>query len=125
MILADAATAHPDGTVSMLRAWINQVFGPKPPFLLRAALAVRIEGSEQDHGQHRFAISCLAEDGSAVLPTVEGDFEFPKEGGATSFVVGLQAPFQSTGLFRFSLRVDGVELQDWPITASLKLSSKS
>ena len=40
LILAEAATAHPDGTVSILRAGINKVVGSKPPFNLQATLIV-------------------------------------------------------------------------------------
>ncbi len=115
MILADAATAHPDGTISMLRAWINQVWGAAAPFPFRGALAIRIQGEIGDQGKHSFDLKCLDLDGQEVLPKLQGEFEVPKGGGAASFVLNIQAAFQKPAKYVFVLRVDRVQLQEWQI----------
>ncbi len=118
MIVAEAATAHPDGTISILRAWINQLSGQAPPFVLRGALAIRIEGEIGDSGTHKFDLRCLNEDGRDVIPKLEGSFEVPQGGGVSAFVLNLQAPFQNAGKYLFVLRVDQVQLSEWPMTVS-------
>ncbi len=120
MILADAASAHPDGTISMLRAWINRIWGSTPPFLLRGALAIRIEGEIGDQGKHSFDLKCLDLDGQEALPKVEGEFEVPKGGGAASLVLNLQAAFKQPAKYLFVLRVDRVQLQEWPIEVCVR-----
>lgn len=116
IVLAEAATTHPDGTISMLRAGINQIRGEGPPFKLRAALAVRIQAELGDAGKHRFDLKCMNEDGAEALPTLEGEFEVAQGGGVSSFVLAMQVDFQAAGRFLFVLRVDRVQLDEWTIT---------
>ncbi len=115
MIVGEAATAHPDGTISILRAWINQFFGQAPPFPFRGAIIARIEAEIGDSGSHRFDLRCLNEDGGDVLPKLEGTFEVPPGGGSIAFVLNPQVQFAKTGKFLFVLRIDQVQLAEWPI----------
>src|SRR4051812_1524618 len=68
MLLAEAATGHPDGTISMLRAGINQVWVQQPPFGLHASLVSRIEAELGDAGTHQFDLRCMNDDGAEVMP---------------------------------------------------------
>ncbi len=112
-MLADSASAHQDGTTSMLRAGIDRVQGPAAPFVLRAALVVRIQGDIGDVGQHDFDLKCLDIDGTEVMPRLDGQFTIERGGGATFLVLTMQAPFQRPGSYVFVLRVDRVQLGDW------------
>jgi hypothetical protein len=118
MLLGEAATAHPDGTISILRAWINQFLVQGPPFPFRGAIIVRIEAEIGDSGSHRFDLRCLNEDGADVLPKLEGSFEVPQGGGTIAFVLSPQVQFARAGQFLFVLRVDQVQLAEWPLRVS-------
>lgn len=47
--LAEAATRHPDGTVSVLRAGINRVSGAHAPFILHAAQSTPAMAIKSQH----------------------------------------------------------------------------
>ena len=110
LILAAAATGHPDGTISMLRAGITHVWGDKPPIPLQATLVVRIESELSDMGNHDFDIKCMDEDGQQALPPVKGQFAVPQGGGVNNLILGLAVAFQKHGRYVFFVRVDNVEL---------------
>ena len=118
IILAEAATSHPDGTTSMLRAGITHLWGESPPLTLQAALYVRIEAELGDEGSHQFDLRCMNEDGVEVLPRLQGQFQVSRGGGVNSIVLGVAMAFQKFGPFTFYLRVDNVELDKWTITAA-------
>ena len=75
LLLAEAATAHPDGTISMLRAGITNVWGDKPPVQLQASLVTRIESDPGDVGKHAVEIFLIDADGKEVMPKLSGEFE--------------------------------------------------
>lgn len=111
LILADSAASHPDGTISMLRAGVNQIHGQR----LRAAMVVRIEAGLGDAGDHSFDLRCIGVDGDDALPPVEGNFQVAKSGGISAFVLAMDVAFTRTGTFVFVLRVDRVQLDEWKI----------
>jgi hypothetical protein len=119
LILAEAATGHPDGTVSMLRAGITHVWAETPPFPLQAALVARIETEMGDVGLHQAEIKCMDEDGQQVMPTIAGQFEAPQGGGNSTLILGFNAAFPKAGRYLFYLHVDKVERDAWPLTASV------
>ena len=124
MTLAEAATSHPDGTVSMLRAGITHAWGPQVPVPLQGVLVVRIEGELSDEGPHRFDMRCMDEDGAGALPTIEGQFRVPQGGGSNSLTVGISVSFKKFGKYVFVVRVDNVELDRWTITVSERQSQE-
>lgn len=115
LTLAEAAAAHPDGTMSILRAGIDRVMGERAPFALNAALVIRIQSEMGDAGKHRFDIKGLDQDGSEILPKLEGEFEVPQKGGSSAFILGMHVVFQKAGTYLFVLRVDNVQMDDWRI----------
>ena len=115
LTLAEAAAAHPDGTMSILRAGIDRVMSEHPPYTLHAALVVRIQSEIGDVGKHRFDIKGLDQDGQGVLPALEGEFEVPQGGGTSAFILGMHVVFEKAGTYLFVLRVDNVQLDDWTL----------
>lgn len=111
--LAEAATGHPDGTISMLRAGIDRVAGSKPPFSLQASLVIRIETEITDQGPHQVQVRCLDEDGKQALPPLIGNFAAAQSGGTTNLILGISTAFQKPGRFIFYVTVDNVELDHW------------
>jgi hypothetical protein len=113
IVLAEAATAHPDGTLSMLRAGIGRLFGPEPPFTFRGALAVRIESDAADLGVHKFSIRSTRTDGGGPLPTMDGEFTVETDHGVVSFAAVVQVAKLGPGELRFELLVDELPLSQW------------
>ena len=119
-MLAEAAAAHPDGTMSILRAGIDRVVGEKPPYSLNAALVVRIRAEIGDAGKHRFDIQGLDQDGTGIVPKLEGEFDVQRGGGTSAFILGMHVVFEKAGTFLFVLRVDNVQLDDWTVTVGAR-----
>ncbi len=115
IILAEAATFHPDGTTSMLRAGINQARAASTPVPFRAAIVARIEGSAAERGPHDLEINCIDEDGKDRLPTIKAQFQFPPAGGYHVLVLALQTRLDNFGIYVFNLLVDRVLLGSWKL----------
>ena len=115
LTLAEAAASHPDGTMSILRAGFDRVFGDRAPYPLNAALVIRIKSEMGDVGKHRFDIKGLDQDGASILPALEGEFEVAKGGGTSAFILGMHVVFEKAGTYVFVLRVDNVQLDDWTV----------
>jgi hypothetical protein len=110
MMLAEAATGHPDGTISMLRAGINHVMVQQPPYHMQAALVSRIEAEMGDVGNHQFDLRCMNEDGAEVMPKLAGNFHVQQGGGANNLIMNFQTAFPKPARYTFVLRVDNVQL---------------
>src|SRR5438477_12304417 len=110
MILAEAATGHPDGTISVLRAGINQVLVTQPPYGIQASLVSRIEAEMGDAGAHNFDLRCMNDDGGEVMPKMQGQFTAPQGGGANNLILNFSTAFPKPGRYTFVLRVDNVQL---------------
>lgn len=115
LLLAEAATAHPDGTISMLRAGITNVWGDKPPVALQASLVTRIEADPGDVGKHAVEIFLIDADGKEVMPKLSGEFEVARGGGHNNIILNFQVQFPSLGLFQFVIRVDNVQYDVWTL----------
>jgi hypothetical protein len=121
LLLAEAATAHPDGTVSMLRAGINRAVNATAPVPLAASLVARIEGDPSEGGsRHTFTVRLLNEDGRDVLPKMEGGFVMPQEWGAVNLVMNFQTMFPSHGHYAFHLTVDNFLNAQWSVDVTAK-----
>lgn len=110
MILAEAATGHPDGTISMLRAGITHVWVQNPPYALQAALVSRIEAEMGDSGAHQFDLRCMNDDGAEAMPKMQGQFNVPQGGGVNNLILNFQTALPRPGRYTFVLRVDNVQL---------------
>lgn len=113
IILAEAATNHPDGTTSMLRAGIDNVRAERTPALFRGALVARIEGEAGERGRHDFEINCIDEDGNDQLPPIKGQFDLPNSGGKNTLVLALQTKLERFGLYQFNLVLDKALVSSW------------
>lgn len=115
LILAEHATAHPDGTISMLRAGINQIHGPALPVPFQGTLVVRVVADIADQGEHVVDLRCMNQDGKLALPVVQGGIAIPAGGGAVNLLFGLQVAFQEKGKLIWYLRVDQHVVDELPI----------
>ncbi len=115
LILAEHATAHPDGTFSMLKAGIDRIQAAKIPAPFKATLVVRIEPEVADQGEHTFDIRCMDADGKQVLKAQKGQFQAPPGGGAINLILGMAGSFPAIGDFSFYLRIDNVEVDSWTV----------
>jgi len=115
LLLAESATTHPDGTISMLRAGITNVWGEKPPVNLQASLVTRIEADLGDVGQHQIEIMCMDEDGKEIMPKLDGQFAVARGGGHNNILLNFGFGFPRFGLFTFVVRVDHVQYDTWPL----------
>ena len=120
-MLADAASAHPDGTFSLLRGGITGVNVPRNrPVFFRGAVVARIAGERGEAGKHEFKLACLTEDGDEVAPPVSGALEVPKGGGAVQLCLNLGVPLPRTGRYEFSILIDGQQKDAWGFDAKEK-----
>lgn len=118
LLLAEAATAHPDGTISMLRAGITNVWGEKPPVPLQASLVTRIEADAGDVGKHAVEIFLIDADGKEVMPKLSGEFEVARGGGHNNIILNFQVQFPALGAFQFVIRIDNVQYDEWTLRAA-------
>lgn len=117
IILADAATEHPDGTFSLLRGGVDQVFAPGEPVFFRGGLVARIKSTVSEAGEHSFALKCTNFDGGAIIPPIEGGFVVPDNGGGTQFVLNFGFRLPKFGKYVFALLIDNQEMDSWTVTA--------
>ena len=118
LIMADAATTHPDGTFSLLRGGISQINIPRnSPIVFRGALAARISASPSERGAHTFRVVCADQDGGLIGHEMTGNFSIAPEGGAGCVVVMIELILPRLGKYQFSLSVDGHEMDTWPLEA--------
>ena len=115
LILAEAATSHPDGTVSMLRAGITNVWSEKPPFQLNGALVVRLVPNLADAGKHEFRLLFTDADGQPVIGPLAGHFEVSRGGGPVNLVMGLSCQIKKAGSYAFSFQIDQLEKGSWTV----------
>lgn len=110
MIMADHASAHPDGTISMLRAGINTISIKQPRTVFRGYLVVRLVGGPDDAGAHDVDIRCVGADGKPVVPVVAGAIPIPPGGGTANVVMEVNVAFQGLERVEWKLQVDGALL---------------
>lgn len=116
ILLADSASAHPDGTFSLLRAGITEVNIPQgQPTAFHGAFVARIVGTIGDAGQHALAIRITTEDGKAVAPDVQGQFTIPGGGGSTQVVASFNMGLPAFGRYTFWLSIDRKEADSWEV----------
>jgi hypothetical protein len=119
LLLGEAATGHPDGTVSILRAGITHAWGDGPQVPFQGALIARVEADSGDAGPaHTFDLRCMDADGTNIMPPLSGQFIVQKGGGLNNIILGMQMMFPKHGEYTFVLRVDNVQLDSWKVTAA-------
>jgi hypothetical protein len=123
-ILAEAATNHPDGTFSMLRGGITQVWGALPA-VLRGDLLVRFEGDTSEAGSHEWMICVIDEDGKDIMPRMAGTFQVPQGGGNGMVVMKFGCQFTKYGEYSFRVTLDKQLASAWQVTVIEKLPGQA
>lgn len=117
IILAEAATAHPDGTISMLRSGITRVKSPEFPLVFKSAVVFRLRADISDVGDHHFDVLCMDEDGAQLIAPLQIQTKIPEGGGHTNMITRVAIKIPKAGKYVFTLRVGGHELDTWMLTA--------
>ena len=123
LLLAEFATAHQDGTVSLLRSGITHLWGATLPIEFQGMMVARIFPDIGDQGPHTFDLKVLDEDGVTLAPPVAGHFDVAKAGGTSNFILGMNMTFTKFGRFLFVLRVDNVQCDTWTLTTKKPISA--
>ena len=105
-LIAEGAGKHVDQTVSILRAGLNRVTGPRLPIPFRAAVVILFEAEPGDVGPHRYAIRCVSEDGRDLIAPICEEFAVTALPATHSIVQPLAGGFLSVGKVRWLLEVD-------------------
>jgi hypothetical protein len=117
MILAEAASAHPDNTYSMLRGGIDRYSRQQgqPPIVNSGAIIVRINGDRNEVGQHVMTVVLQNEQGQTQPPAFpQINFTVAPGGGTYIAVLNLTGlPLPPTGIYFFRVLVDGNEVTSW------------
>jgi len=108
LLLSEAATGHPDGSFSTLRAGINRIVSSNVPIPLLCALVIRIEAQPAESGEHKLEVRLMNEDGKEVAPRFQRQFQVPAGGGATNLIIRMQSTLPKYGTYSFYVNVDGV-----------------
>jgi hypothetical protein len=123
IILADAATVHPDGTFSLLRGGIqNTTVAEGQPLIFRGAMMLRIEATPMDIGQHEFAIKVINADGKDIAPNLSGGFEITQQGRVANLAVSFNFVFPAVGDYEFAVDIDGEPMGAWRHSVKTKSS---
>lgn len=116
IILADAATAHPDQTFSLLRGGIGRVYAPRnAPPNLRASLLLHIICEPRETGRHTAMVTCVNEQQERITDPFQNQFEVPQGGSVINLVVNIQIIFPRLGRFNFVVEIDGRPFASWPV----------
>lgn len=119
LIIADAARVHPDGTFSLLRGGVDQVFAPKTqPVQFRGSMVARIAGDLSEAGTHEIQLRILNEDGQTIVPDITGQFAIPDGGGVGVTVIDFALILPAYGRYTFALNVDKQKLDAWEVRAT-------
>lgn len=113
--MAEAATGHPDGTFSMLKAGVDTYASDAPPFVIFGVAVARLSFTRAEAGEHVVRVRFL--DGETdLLPAIEIHVDVPKEDIHVNFIHKVAQKIEKAGKFRLVLLVDGRELDSCVIT---------
>lgn len=87
------------------------------PVRFKGALIARITAARAEAGTHGVKIRFVTEDGGSVMPDLKTTFEVPPKGGPVQMVLDLSMTLPRLGKYEFSLAVDNLELDTWPLEA--------
>lgn len=111
VIIAEAASVHPDGTFSLLRGNINRQRTATFPTVFEGAVAVRIVCDPAESGPHSLRLVVVNQDGGE-LSRFELAFVVPEGGGASMLGLRTRQLFPAAGVYSFRVAVDGHALDD-------------
>lgn len=119
LLLSEAATAHSDGTVSILRAGIRKLQGKALPVAFQGCLVVRIELAHAEGGagrKHAIEIRTMDEDGKDLGFKLQGSFETSDGGGESTLLLGFGLLLKRFGKYVFHINVDNVTYDSWTLS---------
>lgn len=124
-LLADAATASPDGKLYIHGGGLTTIRAPVVPLGVALAVAIRLQVDEDElRGTHELQLSMSAPDGSEVWPTQRLRFgplahlETIADGEERYIQLALSfgaVTFATHGIYRLVLVVDGETLRDMSV----------
>ncbi len=118
LILAEAATVHPDGTFSLIRGGLNEIKASGFPAPFRGSLVVRVVAEPSEAGPHDFRIVLMNNDGREVM-RIEGRFETQSQVRFVHFCVQLGVMLPAPDRYGLRLTIDRLEVADWDLGAVL------
>jgi hypothetical protein len=110
-LLCDAAQDY-GGKLSVLGAFDAIFVSRLPTAHPHCALALRLRFERVEEGPHGFRIGVIDQDGTPVVPALEGNFKVVVPPGAETTAVNMALnlqglPIQKTGTIHIDLAVDG------------------
>jgi hypothetical protein len=121
LTLAESASTHPDGTVSVLRSGINSVSTCNDgPVAQEGVLFGRIETEPKDAGIHKFEIRAADSAGIEFLPRLQGELEAPQGGGFINLILRISFVLPTSGKYEFTLLVGEQPITAWGLTCSVR-----
>ena len=110
LILAQTATANPNGTISILNGWVDRIGIPRLPVNVQASLVVRIVPSANELGDLDCEIRCLDENNAEFHPRAPGKVRIGTPGVGAAVVLPVNVPMKRFGRYAFALYVAGKKL---------------
>jgi hypothetical protein len=111
MILAESASNHPDGTFSLLRGGISQLYSHRFPVPFDGAIIIRIVGDPAESGTHSLRCVVVHQDGGE-LSRFEVGFDVREGGGGSALVLKMRQTFAKPGYYSFRVAVDSHVMDD-------------
>ena len=126
VMVADAATYHPDGTVSALRLGITRVFVEKDneasvslSFIMQASYAAA------EKGKHTLVLTLRDQDGRVIGGEVKAEFSTPGEEGLTFLPPLTFNSKLKRGRYEVDVVADGQLRATWPLHATDRPQAKA
>ncbi len=123
-VLCDAATDY-RGKLNLLGTF-DTIWGARLPVIWpHCALALRVRFSRIEEGEHRVRITFIDEDGSAVLPPLDGGVRVTFGPGAATVATNLilnmeRVRLEKPGEYSISLAIDGRQERTLPLYLRLR-----
>jgi len=118
LLLADAVTAHEDGTFTVLRGGINLTTGQgQGPFLFNGGMLVRLIFAKTELGRHDVMVTCVNDKGEACTDHFSRSVVVTEQRRVFSLCVAIMMAIPQVGRYKFVLSVDGRPVEEWPLEA--------
>ena len=115
MLIAEAATIHPDQTFSLLKGGINRFTVPaSAACAIRCVVLTRMVAEPTERNvRHMFELHCITEDGKRVSK-MSGNFSFGAEQKIHNLLVETVLNLPGPGNYAFALTINNEERERWP-----------
>jgi hypothetical protein len=117
VLLAEAATVHPDGTFSLLKGGIHRLHSHKFPVTFGGTMLLRLQCHPAESGEHKVVIRFMDEDGRDVASKMETQFCVPEGGGFFNWVIKMMINVPAEGRYSFDIVINRQLHKWWPLEA--------